>query len=257
MAQTVALGASLGASKTGLLIGYRLLNLDETLQAAFTLTNVVERTNVPGDYFVTVPVNISDDGAIVIWGISGTDYRQYTIDPVQPMTLADGSITTAKFADNAITDAKVASDVTIASVTGAVGSVTGNVGGNVVGSVASVAAGVTLANNAVTAAAVASDAVTEIQSGLATATNVSDAQTAITTAIAALPGTAAIVTAIMAYAVETGHSLDAVMKAIYAGIRGKSVADDADDPTEVVYYAPDNSTVRFTHTLTDTERTVA
>lgn len=60
--------------------------------------------------------------------------------------------------------------MTIASVTGAVGSVTGNVGGNVAGSVASVVAGVALANNAVTAAAVANDAVAEIQSGLATST---------------------------------------------------------------------------------------
>lgn len=67
----------------------------------------------------------------------------------------------------------------VASVTGAVGSVTGNVGGNVAGSVASVTAGVTLANDAITAAkiatgaidadAIAADAVTEIQSGLATA----------------------------------------------------------------------------------------
>ena len=57
-----------------------------------------------------------------------------------PTTLAVGDI-----ADNAITDAKVASDVTIASVTGAVGSVAGNIGGNVVGSVGSVT-GLTVAN---------------------------------------------------------------------------------------------------------------
>lgn len=62
-------------------------------------------------------------------------------------------LTAAGIADNAITDAKVASDVTIASVTGSVGSVAGNVagsvgsvvgnvGGNVTGSVASVAGAV-------------------------------------------------------------------------------------------------------------------
>jgi hypothetical protein len=56
-----------------------------------------------------------------------------------------GAITANTLAADAITDAKVASDVTIASVTGAVGSVTGavgsvtgNVGGNVTGTVASV-----------------------------------------------------------------------------------------------------------------------
>lgn len=52
--------------------------------------------------------------------------------------LAAGVITASSIAADAITDAKVAADVTIASVTGSVGSVTGNVGGNVVGSVGSV-----------------------------------------------------------------------------------------------------------------------
>lgn len=67
----------------------------------------------------------------------------------------------------------------VGSVSGAVGSVTGNVGGNVTGSVGSVTAGVTVSTNndktgyglaadAVNAAALASDAVTEIQTGLAT-----------------------------------------------------------------------------------------
>lgn len=66
-----------------------------------------------------------------------------------------GAIGASTLASDTITDAKVASDVTIASVTGAVGSVTGavgsvtgavgsvtgNVGGNVTGSVGSVASG--------------------------------------------------------------------------------------------------------------------
>jgi len=72
-----------------------------------------------------------------------------------------------------------------------------------------------------------------------------------------IPGTSAIATAIFAVAVETGHDLTTVLRAVYAAIRGRSVADDADNPTEIIYYAPDNSTARVTHTLTDTERTVA
>lgn len=55
--------------------------------------------------------------------------------------MANNVLTAAAINADAITDAKVASDVTIASVTGAVGSVTGNVGGNVTGSVGSVATG--------------------------------------------------------------------------------------------------------------------
>jgi len=65
--------------------------------------------------------------------------------------MAANTLTATAIAADAITDAKVSSDVTIASVTGSVGSVTGNVGGNVVGSVASVTAGVTLAASAVQA----------------------------------------------------------------------------------------------------------
>jgi hypothetical protein len=73
----------------------------------------------------------------------------------------------------------------------------------------------------------------------------------------ALPDVAAIISGITAYAVETGHSLDTVLKAIYAGIRGKAVADDADDPSQVAYYAPDGATVRFTHNISGATRTVS
>jgi len=68
------------------------------------------------------------------------------IPEVKVASIAAAAITATSIASDAITDAKVASDVTIASVTGAVGSVTGavgsvtgNVGGNVTGSVGSLA----------------------------------------------------------------------------------------------------------------------
>lgn len=94
------------------------------------------------------------------------------------------TVTATAIASDAITDAKVASDVTIASVTGAVGSVTGNVGGNVTGSVGSIATGgiaaasfaagaidaAAIATDAIDADALKADAVTEIQSGLSTLT---------------------------------------------------------------------------------------
>ncbi len=107
------------------------------------------------------------------------------IPEVKVNNIAAGAITATAIASDAITDAKVASDVTIASVTGAVGSVTGNVGGNVTGSVGSVATGgitaASIATNAIDADSLAADAVTEIQSGLATASALSTAQTDITT----------------------------------------------------------------------------
>lgn len=85
--------------------------------------------------------------------------------------LAAAVITAVSIAADAITDAKVASDVTIASVTGAVGSVTGNVGGNVTGSVGSVVGAVGSVTAAITlpsipaawitAAGIAADAITD------------------------------------------------------------------------------------------------
>lgn len=78
----------------------------------------------------------------------------------------------------------------VGSVTGAVGSVTGNVGGNVTGSVGSVATGgiaaASFAANAIDAAALATDAVTEIQSGLATAANLATVAGYLDTEIAAI-----------------------------------------------------------------------
>jgi hypothetical protein len=78
---------------------------------------------------------------------------------------------------------------TVGSVTGAVGSVTGNVGGNVTGSVASVVGAVTVGTinaNVVNASALASDAVAEIQSGLATAANLATVAGYLDTEVAAI-----------------------------------------------------------------------
>lgn len=84
----------------------------------------------------------------------------------------------------------------VASVVGAVGSVTGNVGGNVTGSVGSVVGAVgsvtaavtvgTINANAITASAIATDAITEIQSGLATAASITTIQGYLDTEIAAI-----------------------------------------------------------------------
>lgn len=126
-------------------------------------------------------------------GYAGTNNVIPTVTTATNVTtvngLAAGVITAASIAADAITDAKVASDVTIASVTGAVGSVTGNLGGNVVGSVASVTAAVTVGTinaNVITASAIATDAVTEIQSGLATAANLATVAGYLDTEIAAI-----------------------------------------------------------------------
>lgn len=92
-----------------------------------------------------------------------------------PTNITAGTITTVTNLTNAPTvgdlTATMKASITTAATaaTPTVAAVTGNVGGNVVGSVGSVVAGVGLATDAVNAAAVAASAVTEIQSGLATA----------------------------------------------------------------------------------------
>lgn len=90
----------------------------------------------------------------------------------------------------------------------------------------------------------------------ATPSNVSSAQTAITDAIDALNNITAadVVTALMAYAVESGKDYATVLKEIYAILRGKFEADDA-DPTSVTFYAPDGTTERVTFAVTSTSRT--
>ena len=106
-----------------------------------------------------VPANTTQFAGSAITSAAG-------IPEVKVASLAANAITATAIAADAITDAKVAADVTIASVTGAVGSVTGNVGGNVTGSVGSVAAGgitaSSIAADAIGASELAADAVAEI-----------------------------------------------------------------------------------------------
>lgn len=118
-------------------------------------------------------VNVVNNAGSAITSASG-------VQEVKVQSIAANAITATSINADAITDAKVAADVTIASVTGAVGSVTGNVGGNVTGSVGSIASGgiaaasfaagaidaAAIAADAIGASELAADAVTEIAAGI-------------------------------------------------------------------------------------------
>jgi hypothetical protein len=108
-----------------------------------------------GSWFHVVVSAVTVDAQTVSFVVAAFRIMEAETTAGRPLTqtaaLSANAITAAAISADAITDAKVAADVTIASVTGAVGSVTGNVGGNVVGSVGSVTAGVTLAASAVQA----------------------------------------------------------------------------------------------------------
>lgn len=120
-------------------------NAADTLQRL--VTTIEAASGSPGEYRFTV--DALRHVPAVVWGAERTNFAaagsfgEYVLANV---TFAagtawnSGAINASTLAADTITDAKVAADVTIASVTGAVGSVTGNVGGNVTGSIGSLAA---------------------------------------------------------------------------------------------------------------------
>lgn len=88
MSQTVPATAALGPGKTELAIGYRVLNLNRTTYSAFTTTNVAESPASSGTYAVSGGIVAPDAGGYVIFGVSGTDYAEGTIDPASPTVAA-------------------------------------------------------------------------------------------------------------------------------------------------------------------------
>lgn len=88
MSQTLPATAQLGAAKTGLAIGYRVLNLNRTTYSAFTTTNVAEAPASSGTYSVSGGIVAPDAGGYVIFGVSGTDYAEEPIDPAPPTVTA-------------------------------------------------------------------------------------------------------------------------------------------------------------------------
>lgn len=198
--------------------------------------------------------------------------------------MASGVLTATAIAADAITDAKVASDVTIASVTGAVGSVTGavgsvtgavgsvtgNVGGNVTGSVGSVATGgisatsfaagaidsAAIATNAIDAAALAADAITEIQSGLATAASLTTVEGKIDTIDDLLDTEVqALLSQVAQAIVDVGYIIDATDTEV-AAIKAKTdnlPSDPADASDIAASFSTVNSTLATLATYVDTE----
>ena len=241
-------------------------------QAMFSFAFV----NLPG---LTLNAKLFDSsgaqtGATITTGFSdlGDGAYQYLA------TIPDGHVGTLKIYDSAqpsrciplavnpqeIENADVKTSTRSIFAGGAVDSVTGNVGGNVVGSIGSLATQAKADVNAETDTALADAGVTTTVTGRidaaittrATPANVTSAQTAITDAVDALHDITAadVVTALMSYSVESGKDYATVLKEVYAILSGKFVANAA-DPTSVEFYAPDGTTVRVTHTLTDTTRT--
>ena len=225
MSQTFPAAADLGPLHTGKSIGYRVLNLDRTTYSAFSATGVSESIAGMGYYVKSGGAVGPDAGGYIVWGTSGTDIIEDEILPASPTVsqidteLSDnhgaGSWATATgFATQTnVSDAQTA----IASAISALNNLSQ-----------------AQAQNAATAALNAYDPPTkaELDAAVASLNNLSGSD-------------------ILALSVETGHSLQVVLRALYALIRGKSRTDDPDAPTYFEYLAPDDTTVRVRHDISE------
>lgn len=123
MTQQITIGARLSPATTGAAIGYRVEELDGTVYAAFTQTNVAE-TDVAGTWLVSAPVTIPDGGAVVYWGTSGGDVLAEIYGPVADVnvaTVATDAITSDAIASSAVDEINAAVDVALVDYDAATG----------------------------------------------------------------------------------------------------------------------------------------
>ena len=95
MTQTVPATAQLGPGKTGLAIGYRVLDIARVEYSAFTTTNVAE-TGTAGTYSVAGGVVAPNAGGYIVWGTAVLDLAEATIDSdvINSVSGSVGSIAT-------------------------------------------------------------------------------------------------------------------------------------------------------------------
>lgn len=191
-----------------------------------------------------------DNVTVVCSDASGAEWKELIIniqpsvrqidDLATPTNITAGTITTVTNLTNAPTNGDLTATMKTSVTTAATASTP--VAASVTGAVGSVTAGVTLADNAITAAKIATDAidadalaasaVTEIQSGLAT-----------------LAG-------LFAHDLESGKTFAQAVLDIWSTRVGDASSNSAATPTLVTYDSPDG-TVQVTHTHTTTSRVLA
>ena len=223
MSYNVVISADFGAGNTGLTVYGKLFGTNGVQVGSTITTGFVEA--VPGLYVYVLSCPDSQEGVFVAYDSANTALRRVAVVAPRETENSDVKSSTLSTPTN-VSDAQTAITNAIAALNNL---------------------SQAQAQTAATAALNAYDPPTKAE--------LDTAQAAITTAIGNLNNLSG--SDILALTVETGHSLLVVLRALYALNRGKSVADDADNPTEIIYYAPDDSTARVTHMLTDTERTVA
>lgn len=91
MAQTVPFDLYLGPSKTGVALGAIVYEADgTTVYAAFSTTGWYEEPDGTGDWHHP-GLSLPDAGGVVAYGVSGTEYRRYSVGaaPTPAPTVAD------------------------------------------------------------------------------------------------------------------------------------------------------------------------
>lgn len=250
MTQTVPLVAQLGAANTGLLIGYAVYDIDHVLYSAWSSTGVAE-SDVPGTYYVTGGVVMPDTGGHIVVGEDGSPLCEVAIDPAPldaagtraAVGLSDDNLdsqlsTLAAYVDTEIAAILAAVDTEIAAIkakTDGLPAIPAGVGD-----------AMTLANDAITAAKLAADAVAEIATAIRTelATELARIDAAISTRLAtagytAPPAVGAVADAVLDEAM-TGHTTPGTAGAALAaaGSAGDPWITDLKDGT---YDDPDTA----------------
>ena len=240
MAQPVPFDALLGASKTGLAIGATIYELDgSTSFAAFSTSGWYEAPAGSGGWHHP-GLSLPDAGGVVAVGIAATGYLRIAVAaaPAAAPTAADIDTQLSNTHGNGAW-ATATGFATPTNVSDAQTAIT-----NAIAALNNLSSA--QAQSAATAALNSYDPPTKAE--------LDTAQVAI---IAAIPGTTAIVDAIKAYAVEAGVTFNDALRIILAANGGGYLANDPNDPTEIIYYAQDGTTPRLTFALAATTRTVA
>ena len=240
MSYNVYCWADFGESNTGLTIHGKLLDMTGALVGSAVTSGIVESSEVDGEYSYTLSVPDGHAGAFVMYDSANTKLRRTVViapretenSDVKTSTRGTSTLTTSDIdARLAAYDAPTKAELDSAVAPLATQTSVNTLAGYVDTEVAAILAAVDTEIAAIKA---------KTDNLPATPASTSD-----------IPGTPEIATAIFAVAVETGHDLTTVLRAIYSQIRGKSRTDDPEAPTYFEYLAPDDTTVRLRHDISE------
>lgn len=240
MAYNLDCMADFGKAQTGLTVHGKLQDMSGTLVGSAITSGIVESSVAAGQYLYTLSVADGFSGFFVMYN-SADDKLRRTVG-ISPRETENADVKTSTRGTSTLTTSDIDSRLA------AYDAPTKAELDSAVSPLATQTSLDTLAGYVDTEVAAILAAVdTEIAAIKAKTDNL-PASPAATTDI---PGASAIATAVFAVAVETGHDLTTVLRAVYSQVRGKSRTDAPEAPTYFEYLAPDNTTVRLRHDISE------